>query len=393
MKILHVIGSLAERYGGPSRVCIELCEQIAASGHQVTIYTTTLDGNKDRQPIRGQGVDVRYFPVQAPSFMAFSIPLAREVKMTIRDFDIVHIHSIRRMPSTVAGLCARREGVPYIIRPHGTLDPFIVKRHRGRKWLYDALLEKSNLNGAAALHFTSEEELELTQPLGLKPPGIVVPCGIRVADYENVASFGGFRDRFPQIRGKKLILYLGRLTFKKGLDLLANAFGRLCDHRSDVHLLIAGPDDEGYRPKVTRWLSDRGVLGHTTFTGMLLGADRLAAFAAADVFVLPSYSENFGVAVAEAMACRLPVVITDRVNIWREVKAAGAGLVTQTDSAQVALALATLLDDAQLRRTMGSAGAELVRRRFDWGVVGDQMLDAYSRIIAGSAGPPSSAAG
>jgi glycosyltransferase involved in cell wall biosynthesis len=385
MRILHVIGSLAERYGGTSKVCAELCDELARRGEQVTIYTTTLDGNQDREPVCGDNVEIRYFPVQPPRFLALSTSLARELKSGIRGFDLVHIHTIRRMPSTMAALYARRQGVPYIICPHGSLDPLIVKRHRWRKWAFDAAIENANLNGAAALHFTSTEELELTRPLGLKPPAIVVPCGIRLQDYEDVASYGGFHDRFPQTRGKRLVLFLGRLTYKKGLDVLAGAFGRLCRERDDVHLVIAGPDDEAYTPKVMRWLASENVGDRATFTGMLLGADKLAALAAADVFVLPSYSENFGVAVIEAMACRLPVVISDRVNIWREVKAAGAGIATRADAGETAQALAAVLGNAELRRKMGAAGFNLVRDRFTWSIVGESMIDAYRRVLRASA--------
>lgn len=383
LKILHVIGSLAERYGGPSKVCVEICQELARRGELVTIFTTTLDGPDEREPFQCPEVSIRYFPVQRPRSFAFSTQLAIALRREIALFDVVHIHSLYRMPSTLAAIYARRKHVPYIIRPHGTLDPIVARRHRARKWLYDSLLERRNLNGAAAVHFTTNEEMEWVEAKGLRPTikSIVVPNGVRLEDYSKCGSALGFRARHPEIGSKKIILFLGRLTAKKGLDILARAFGLLCRERTDLHLVIAGPDDEGYGVKVRKWLARGHLLGQASFTGMLLGENKLAAFAAADIFVLPSYGENFGVAVVEAMACKLPVVISDRVNIWPKVKDSNAGIVTPTDPDAIAEALLSLLDNESRRKQMGECGHRLVEREFTWSKIGRQLIDEYQDIV------------
>src|SRR6185436_20783168 len=179
------------------------------------------------------------------------------------------------------------------------------------------------------------------------------PPGVHVERYCDSSVDGSFRAAWPETRGRRIVLFLGRLNFKKGLDLLVRAFGEVARRRPDVHLVLAGPDDDGYGATVRRWLGAEGVLDRVTFTGMLLGRAKLAAFRDADVFVLPSYTENFGMAVVEAMACGRPVVISDHVNIWHEVAAAGAGRVTRCDAGEVAAALLGLLDDPAARRAAG----------------------------------------
>lgn len=364
-------------------MCVELCDELARRGEQVSIFTTDVDGPGrldvplDR-PVRVGGADVRYFPVQRPRGFVTSWPLARALREAVPRHDIVHIHSLYLFPSTAAAHYCRRAGVPYLVRPHGTLDPFMFRRHRARKWIYEWLFEWRNLERAAALHFTSLEEQELTRPLGLSTPGVVVAPGVHVERYGQ--PVGTAAAPWGETRGRRVILFLGRLNFKKGLDLLARAFTELARRRPDVHLVLAGPDDDDYGRAVRGWLAQGGVADRCTFTGMLEGTSKLAAFHHADVFALPSYSENFGVAVVEAMACGLPVVVSDRVNIWREIAHAGAGRVVPCDAAAVSRGLAAVLDDPA-PEAMGERGRRLVAERFTWPAAGARMLDAYREIL------------
>ncbi|MQY59458.1 MAG: glycosyltransferase, partial [Clostridia bacterium] len=182
-------------------------------------------------------------------------------------------------------------------------------------------------------------------------------------------------------RGKKIILFLSRINFKKGLDILARAFGEVARKRDDVYLVLAGPDNEGYGAKVRAWLQEEGALGRSIFTGMLLGEEKLAALRDSDIFVLPSYTENFGIAVVEAMACGLPVIISNKVNIWGEVSEVGAGIITDCDSHQVAETIARLLDDRNLREEMGERGKKLVEEKYTWPEVAKEMIEVYEQIL------------
>lgn len=391
MRILHVIPSLAMRHGGPPKAAQELCRELAYLGHDVTIYTTNLDGTQRLevpvdQPIRGDDGVIRwYFATQPSGLYGVSMSFIRALRRNIRNFDVVHIHTLYRFTSTVAAHYCRRYGVPYILRPHGTLDPFLFRRHRLRKRIYESLFEIRNLRSAAAVHFTANEEMRLAQSLGLHFRGIVVPLGVDVetpTDRDQLRN--NFYHDFPETRGKRVILFLSRLNFKKGLDLLAKAFGSVARVHPDVHLFLAGPDDEGYGKKVRQWLDDEDALPRTTFAGMLSGERKAAAIAAAEMLVLPSYSENFGFAVVEALAAGVPAIISNKVNIWREVNDAGAGLVVNCDAEELARAISTLLGDAELRRSLANAGKLLVAEKFTWPGVAAKMIAVYREVIKGT---------
>jgi glycosyltransferase involved in cell wall biosynthesis len=386
MKILHVIANLAPRYGGPSKACWEMAKAVARLGHEVSIYTTNQDGPGklavpvDR-PVYRDGVEIRYFPIQTLRFWGTSLPLALALAQKIPASDLVHIHSLYLFHDLVAGHYCRRYQIPYLMRPHGTLDPFIHRRHRWRKGLMERLFEHRNIRQAAALHFTTAEEAHLAAPFTFQTPGVIVPLGIDLAEFEELPEPGEFRERYPEIGDKQIILFFGRINFKKGLDILAKAFGRVARLRDDIHLVIAGPDNDGWGTRVRAWLTAEGVLARTTFTGMLQGTEKLAVLRDAGIFALPSYSENFGLSVIEAMAAGLPVIISDQVNICRELKAEQAARVVPCDAAALADRLLDLLDHPETATAMAQRGKTLVQERFQWPGIGRSLADVYARII------------
>jgi glycosyltransferase involved in cell wall biosynthesis len=386
MKILHVIANLAPRYGGPSKACWEMARAVAQLGHEVSIYTTNQDGPGELavpldQPVRQDGVEIRYFPIQAPRFWGTSLPLALALRQKIPAVDLAHIHSLYLFHNLVAGHYCRRYAIPYLVRPQGILDPYIYRRHRWRKRLMEHLFENRNIRRAAALHFTTAEEAELAAPFSFQTPGLVVPLGINYDEFAVLPEPGSFRRRYPEIGNNPIILFFGRINFKKGLDILARAFGAVARRRPDIHLVIAGPDNEGWGARVRTWLDEEGVLSRATFTGMLLGPDKFAVLRDASLFVLPSYSENFGLAVIEAMAAGLPVIISDKVNIWQEVHTEGAGRVIPCDAPALADQILNLLDDPEEAFGMGQKGRALVKDRFQWPMIGRSLAEAYGRII------------
>ena len=386
MRILHVIANLAPRYGGPSKACREMARAVAQLGHEVSVYTTNQDGPGELevplgQPVWQEGVEIRYFPIQAPRFWGTSLPLALALRRQIPAVDLVHIHSLYLFHNLVAGHYCRQHDIPYLIRPHGTLDPFIYRRHRGRKRIMEGLFEHRNIRRAAALHFTTAQEQALAAPYTFGAPGLVVPLGIGPEEFAALPEPGGFRRRHSEIGDKRIILFFGRVNFKKGLDILARAFGAVARRRRDVHLVIAGPDNEGWGARVRAWLEAEGAAGRATFTGMLLGPDKSAVLRDASLFVLPSYSENFGLAVIEAMAAGLPVIISDQVNIWPEVESGGAGRVIPCDAAALTGQILELLADPDAAAVMGRKGRALVQERFLWPRIAPRLAAAYARII------------
>ncbi len=398
MKILQVIASLAPRYGGPSVACPALCRELARRGHRVAIYTTNTDGHTTRdvpldKPVWDQGVEIRYFPGRsAPGEYNPSLALWRALDQTAQRFDVAHIYSVYGFSTLAGAHHCRKHGVPYVLHPHGSLDPFLLRRHRFRKRVYTALFARRGFEHAAAILFNSREEMRLAvngsrsvASVGRVPQAVrlaVVYVGVEDVWFHDpgAAARERVRKKFG-LSGRRLLVFFGRLNFKKGLDLLARAFSLIGREHDNIHLVLAGPDTEGYGKKVRKWLQEGQVLEKTTFTGALEGVERCALMREAEVFVLPSFSENFGQAVAEAMACNTPVVISDQVNIWPEVAEAGAGMVVPCEPQQLAGAVRTLLDNPTLGKRMGSQGRQLVEKKMTWKVVGDQMLQLYHELL------------
>lgn len=380
MNILHVIASLAQETGGPAKAVLEMAEAVAVRGHNVTVFSTDYGGVPDTlDRLRGAGVTVRVFPVEAPRIWKRSPQMAAALDDAIPYMDAVHIHSLYLYHDWIAGGLCRRYGVPYIVRPHGSLDPFLYKRHRFRKSVMDMWFQNRMLREAAALHFTTEEEHQLARPYISGAPGAVVANGINFSDYAEVPPEGLLRRRYPQLANSRIVLFLSRLNFKKGLDVLIPAFAEAAKDADDLRLVLAGPDD-GMESRARAWAREYGVEDKTVFTGMLTGSEIQEAFRDAEMFALPSYSENFGIAVVEAMAMGVPVLISDRVNIWREVAGAGAGLVSAPDVDSFADLIARAAAPDFDLAGMGVKARELAQRRFDWSEIGGSLEALYRSV-------------
>jgi len=394
MRILQVISALAPRYGGPSVAGPELSRELVRLGHDVFLYTTDVDGSGHLQvplaePQLDQGVEISYFRGwTATGKYMFSPALWHALRDNVANFDIVHVWSVYSFSTTAAAYWCRQRAVPYLVFPHGSLDPFLRRRNRPRKWLYTKLFAERDYQAAAAVMFNCSEEMRLASDWsgfadGKGPKRVIVPIGIAPEWFEEADPLAGkrLRAKFPSLARRRLIVYFGRINFKKGLDILAQAFAELACDRDDLHLVLAGPDNEGYGQTVRDYLARGRVLHKATFTGLLSGEDRYSILREAEVFALSSYTENFGQSAAEAMASGVPIVISDRVNIWPDVAEAKAGLVVPCDPKATAQALRALVDDPQGAREMGARGKRWAAEHLTWDAVGRQMIAAYQEAI------------
>jgi glycosyltransferase involved in cell wall biosynthesis len=384
-----VQSTLSPRVGGPATVLPELAKAQVEAGLEVVVATTNVEttrGGVYRSPgwdaLADGAVPVFYGAAQVPPLMA-SLSLGAYLRRSIPDFDVIHVHGVYRFPTTAAAYWSRRYGVPYIIRPHGSLDPYLYDKSSSLLWvkrLYERLFDLPNLNAASAIHYTAEDERERASFLKLRAPSFIVPNGLAWDCYSTLPERGELRARLG-IGEAPVVLFLGRLHFKKGLDLLVAAFEAVRHARPNAQLVIAGPENDDYGQKVRGWVSNLGLDAAVHFVGPLQGLDVVKAYVDADVFALPSYTENFGMTVIEAMACALPVVISDQVNIHSEISEAGAGLVTRCDADDVASALLTLLNDPERRHRMGSAGRRRVEDRYSWPVIVQALTREYEGVI------------
>ncbi len=389
LKILHVQQTMSPRYGGPAILLPQLARAQAEAGHDVHILTSNAD--YPRGTYRGSGratldnsyVQIRFCAVQF-SALNISLGMALYLRKELKNFDIAHVHGLYRFPPTYTAYQARKQNVPYIISPHGSLDPYLYSRSTGPlrlKRLYERWFDLPNLHNANAIHYTAEDERDRASFLCLQAPSFVVPNGLNWRDYQVLPRRGALRARFG-LGEAPVVLFLGRLHFIKGLDILIPAFDALRHKLPEVQLIIAGPENDDYGKEVRSWVQERGLESTVHFVGSLQGADVVQAYVDADVFALPSYSENFGMVIAEAMACKLPVVISDQVKIHGEVKRAGAGLITRCDVTEVATALETLLRNPEQRSAMGNMGRDLVQKRYIWPTIVKSLTSEYEAAIA-----------
>ncbi len=375
MRILHVIPSISPARGGPSTVVRQLAEGQARAGLDVTVATTDDDGPGRRWQPAGEteqrdGVVYRIFPRQS-SFYSISLPLARWLHRGLRCFDALHIHSLFSFPAAAAARAAIRNRVPFVVRPLGTLNAWGLGNRRPLlKRLSLRFVEAPILEGARAVHFTSDQEREEAASLAIDHRPVVIPNPVEPAAAEDI-------ERDPH-----MVLFLGRIHRVKGLDLLLPAMAEVIRQRPSTRLVIAGGGDSQLIADLRASACHLGIGANIEWLGAVTGSAKTRLFAKARLFVLPSYSENFGIAAGEALSAGVPLVVSDRVAIHREVTRAGAGLVVPCEATALTHAIHRMLGDEDLARRCAEAGRKLVAERYSTAAVTSELIRLYQEISA-----------
>lgn len=297
------------------------------------------------------------------------------------DADFIMLHSLYSFAVMTGYFAARRFGKKYGLWPHGVLAPFQRTVSARRKAVYNALIARRVLEQASVLFYNAVGERDEVAPLHLSAPSVIIPHGIELEPFKHLPPRGTFRKKFMDGFDGPLGLYVGRLNAKKGLDLLVQAMAQV--HRSlpQARLAIVGSGDPpAFAKQVKQWIQEQGVENQIVMPGALMGQEKLEALADADVFVMPSFAENFSFAMFEAMASELPVVISDTLNFAPHVKHYDAGRVVPRDPAAFAQAMIELLDAPALRRRMGEGGARLAAQ-YSWHAVGKEMERAIHAVV------------
>ena len=364
MRVLHVLPTRASDYGGPVRVAEALCGQLALSGHTAEIFPAV-----DAPPLTATRVG--YWPgIRAMSALSAQIRVA----------DLVHVHGLWTVPTSAASALARAFERPYVITAHGMLDRWSLRNHSARKKMYAALIERANLDAASALHFFNEEEHEEARSFGIRAPAFILPNGVHIAQLTDLPGREALWRQYPQARGKTVVLFLSRLHPKKGLRLLVPAFARI-GALSRTLLMIAGPDEGGHRAEVEALVAREGLRGRVIFTGAVTGEDKQRLLGGADLFVLPSYQEGDSVAVKEALAAGLPVVITHACH-FSQVAREPAGLVIDPSVQELQHALEQLCGDDVLRARLAVNARPLIEREYTWDKLGTRLMQYYEKLLA-----------
>lgn len=390
LKVLQIVPSFSLVYGGPSQMVRGFSQALAEAGVEVTVVTTDSNGDVDEapldvplaQPVPQDNYTVWYFRCAPFRRYKFSLGLLRWLWEHAADYDIAHIHALFSPVSSLGATILRQQGLPYLLRPLGTLDPADLQKKKQLKQLYATVLERPNIAGAAAIHFTSAQEADVSERFGTNTPGIILPLGVAPLP-ETTAAIDVY-DRFTIPRDRPIILFMSRLDPKKGLDLLIPALETLQQEGLDFHLLLCGanPQDREYEQSIHTQIQNSPLQTHTTLTGFVAGDLKTALLNTADLFVLPSYYENFGISVAEAMLVGLPVVISDQVHIWQDIQQSQSGWICNCSQDSLTTQLRDALKAPEERSHRGQNAQQAAQERYSWQAIAQQAIVTYRSILS-----------
>ena len=375
---IEVVSHVDPKYGGLSssvpaltaslitetRSCIEI-DAFCAPGEAILPAEMTKE-------------DITFWPAGHREWT--SSGLRQRYKERLDRADGVHVHGLWQASTAVAAASCRRIGTPYILSAHGMLEPWALRSGLLKKLFYSHFVERRNVSGAKCLHALTQTEAFQYRAFGARGPIAVIPNGVTIPSHTTAAVF---HHRFPDLLGKRILLFLARLHPKKGLDLLIESW--IANRRSspETHLVIAGPDSVGTQARLEASIREHGLQESVTFTGMLRGEEKWSALCAAECFVLPSRSEGLSVSVLEAMGVGLPVIVTEACNM-PEVERCQAGWQIDANSVALTEALQRLFANTpEQNRLIGSRGAELIRERYNWPLVARQMAELYAWVQGG----------
>ncbi len=380
MKVLHVIPSLSPREGGPSFALPAIARALLGCGVEVTIASTDDDGPGRRfesEP-RPQVEGARCFYFRKDTqFYKYSRSLGAWLRECVAEFDIVHVHALFSYASIAAARAAWSARVPYVIRPLGVLNRWgMQNRRRVLKRLSMRWVDGPVLDRAAAIHFTSRrEKQEAEQAHASLNPGKSAVIPLPVIAPAPVSS-DLFLSTYPDAAGRRIVLFLSRVDRKKGVELLMEAFARQQDR--DAILVIAGEGESAYESSLQDLAERLGIAARVLWPGFLRGEEKISALTAASVFVLPSYSENFGIAAAEALSLGVPSILSEGVALTEYT--ADAAIVVSPRAEAIAEALDRVLNNAAFRDHLARRGPEVVHERLSLEVVGAALRRLYESI-------------
>lgn len=390
MKVLHVIPSVSFAHGGPSHAIRMMEKVLIAQGVQVETATTDDEGPGCRMalgatPAEDGGAIRHYFPKRT-EFYKVAPAFAPWVFAHAAAYDVIHIHALFSFTSVVAAYAARRAGVPYVVRPLGVLNQYsMTQRRPGLKRLSMRFVESPILRHAAAVHFTSQEEQREAAECGVPMRGVVIPLGIEAPMATDDALV---RSRFVALQGASYVLFLSRLDPKKNLEGLLRAFALCHTQWPNTQLLIAGNGAPDYVASLVALASGLGLEKRVIWAGQIEGDLKCSALAGARLFVLPSFSENFGIAAAEALMAGLPCVLGRGVAIATDVVQAGAGVAVLPEPESIAAGLRQVLAaDPAGHATMSANATALAHNKFSINGMGRNLVALYEAVAAAATRP------
>lgn len=391
LNILHVVNDGSVFAGGVGAVALEMLREQRNLGNNTAIWSIDSSNNHNQavtQSILEGQSDLTIFGTLGPGFLGFSPTMEKTAVNKIGGgYQILHQHSIWLAVSRVTNNWRSQFDRPTVITPHGTLEDYALNRSNWKKQLALIAYEMKNLKSASCLQATAEQEATSFRQFGLKNPIAIIPNGISEDWLQSDGNMQKFRERFSIQPARRLLLFLSRIHPKKGLPMLLEAMAQLSNRLEDWLLVIAGPDESGHQHELERQVGRLGLSGGVIFSGPLRGPEKRDAFAAADVFILPTHSENFGIVIAEALGAGVPV-ITTRGAPWADLQTHKCGwwVDVSIDSIRETLFEATQCPKEELA-AMGQRGRVLMSEKYTWPKVAEQSVHLYKWLLGRESRP------
>ncbi len=387
-RICQVVASINEFVGGPAYSVTNLAQSL--SDNDICSHLFTLNYENAGEQVPTTKVKVHTYPATklAQYLRGFQPSASRALQeIASTDLDLIHNHGLWMFPNLYARQAANKNNLPLVISPRGMLESWSLKNSWFKKLPAWLLYEQKNLQGAVAFHATSDEEVQSIRRLNFCQPVALIPNGVKLPELNNLPAREVLSKQFPRLVDKKWLLFLSRIHPKKGINNLILVWKKLATQFPDWHLVIAGPDLIGYQSKLEKLIADLELQPQVTFTGMLSGSQKAAAMGHADLFVLPTHSENFGIAIAESLAYQVPVITTQGTP-WQDLASYQCGWWIENCEQALLDALVDGMEMSDSRRlAMGCHGRNLVETKYSWNVIAQSMARVYSWILYGGTTP------
>ena len=391
LNILHIVNDRSLLGGGVGAVVLDMSKEQSKLGHYVDIWSVASAGGQNYTDFKNSleySVNIKLFKTFAPQLLGYSPAMEKTaISEEGSKYQILHQHSIWLAISRATNSWRSKYVRPTVITPHGTLEEFVLKRSKWKKRLALIAYEMRNLKNTACLHATAAQEAVSFRRLGFKNPIAIIPNAISVDWHKSDGDMKTFRTRFSIPNERRILLFLSRVHPKKGLPLLLEAMAQISDRLDGWLLVIVGPDESGHQLELEQQIKKLGLSSSVKFVGPLHGTEKRDAFAAADIFVLPTHSENYGIVVAEALSACVPV-ITTRGAPWSDLQLYNCGwwVDVSVDAIRKALLEATQCQKEVLV-TMGQRGKTLVLEKFTWPKVAEQSVQLYRWLLGHESQP------
>ncbi|MEO0838497.1 MAG: glycosyltransferase [Cyanobacteria bacterium J06632_19] len=382
IRVCQVVASINENVGGPAYSVTSLAT--ALSVQNICSHLFTLDYQKHGRQVSTVGINLHCETAKKIAIYLRGLqPSASNnlLQLASTELDLIHNHGLWMFPNLYARKAAVMNQLPLIISPRGMLESWSLKNSWYKKWLAWFLYERQNLKSATAFHATSPEEVQSIRKLGFKQPIALIPNGVSVPSIEEKPSREILIQRFPELAHKKWLLFLSRIHPKKGIDNLLHVWHSLATAFSDWHLVIAGPNLVSYQEKLEPLVKKLNLTNCVTFTGMLSGQYKASALSNADLFVLPTHSENFGIVIAESLAHGVPVITTKGAP-WKDLQTYECGWWIENNRQALHIALNEAIKiSSEERQAMGLRGRNLVKAKYSWNSIAKNMESVYQWIL------------